>query len=110
MVDMCCYREKDFAEFPRRPDPTLPAFRRGIMRSGFALARPICATSADFQYSGLLTEANHLGTWPIASAGASNGTADNLRVTNVPEAGAIIRLGVCARGGSCKSKAAHGES
>ncbi len=47
--------------------------------------------SADFEYSGWLTEANHLGNVAYRLGKKLEGDAENLRATNAPEADRLIR-------------------
>ena len=48
-------------------------------------------TSADFEYSGWLTEANHLGNVAYRVGKKIEWDADNLTCPNAPEAGTFIR-------------------
>ncbi len=81
--------EKDFANF-RRPDPTLPR-SPGHHAEWIRAAKEGLRASADFEYSGWLTEANHLGNIAYRLGRRIEWDADNLRVTNVPAANALIR-------------------
>ena len=81
--------EKDFAEF-RRPEPTLPR-SPGHHAEWIRACKTGQATSADFEYSGLLTEANHLGNVAYRLGRKIEWDAENLRCTNVPQANALIR-------------------
>lgn len=80
--------EDAFREY-RRPEPTLP---RVSSHHGEWL--DACKTgrrcSADFEYSGWLTEANHLGNVAYRLGKKIEWDAANLRATNAPEANAII--------------------
>jgi predicted dehydrogenase len=80
--------EKDFANY-RRPDPTLP---RGLSHHAewIRAAKGGAPTLADFEYSGWLTEANHLGNVAYRLGRRIEWDADNLRVTNA-DAAALIR-------------------
>lgn len=79
----------DFAQF-RRPDPTIPR-SPGHHAEWIRAAKTDLRTSADFEYSGWLTEANHLGNIAYRLGRRIEWDADNLRVTNVPDANALIR-------------------
>jgi hypothetical protein len=81
--------EKAFAEF-RRPDPTLPR-SPGHHAEWIRACKGGPATSASFEYSGWLTEANHLGNVAYRLGRRLEWDADNLRCTNAPEAAALIR-------------------
>jgi predicted dehydrogenase len=80
--------ENAFREY-RRPEPTLPR-----VLSHHAEWLDACKTgrrcSADFEYSGWLTEANHLGNVAYRLGKKIEWDAANLRATNAPEANAII--------------------
>ena len=80
--------EKDFAEF-RRPDPTIPRVS-GHHAEWIRAAKGDLCTSADFEYSGWLTEANHLGNIAYRLGRRIEWDAENLRVRNV-DANALIR-------------------
>jgi predicted dehydrogenase len=81
--------EKDFADF-KRPEPTLPR-----VSNHYAEWIEACkagkSPSADFQYSGCLTEANHLGNVAYRVGKKLEWDADKMRVTNAPEAEPFIR-------------------
>jgi len=81
--------EKDFANF-QRPAPTLPRSPGHYAEwiRGCKTGQP---TSADFQYSGWLTEANHLGNVAFRVGKKLEWDAENLRCTNAPEANPFIR-------------------
>ena len=81
--------EKDFANF-KRPEPTLPR-SPGHHAEWIRACKTGQATSADFEYSGLLTEANHLGNVAYRLGRKLEWDAANLRCTNEPRANAIIR-------------------
>jgi predicted dehydrogenase len=81
--------EKAFADF-RRPDPTLPR-SPGHHAEWIRACKTGQATSADFEYSGWLTEANHLGNIAFRLGKKIEWDAANLRCPNAPEANAIIR-------------------
>jgi predicted dehydrogenase len=81
--------EKDFAGF-KRPDPTL---RRspGHHEEWLAACKGGPPTSADFVYSGWLTEANHLGNVAYRTGKKLEWDPEHLRVKNTPEADRFIR-------------------
>jgi predicted dehydrogenase len=81
--------EKDFADF-KRPAPTLPR-SPGHYAEWIRACKTGQATSADFQYSGWLTEANHLGNVAFRVGKRITWDAENLRCTNAPEANPFIR-------------------
>jgi predicted dehydrogenase len=81
--------EKDFANF-KRPEQTIPR-SPGHHAEWIRAAKGDLRTSADFEYSGWLTEANHLGNVAYRLGRRLEWDADNLRCTNLPEANAIIR-------------------
>ena len=81
--------EKDFEGF-QRPAPTI---RRspGHYQEWIEACKTGKPTSADFQYSGWLTEANHLGNVAYRTGKKLEWDAANLRATNAPAADRIIR-------------------
>lgn len=81
--------EKDFANF-KRPDPTLPR-NANHHREWIQAAKGEGRTLADFEYSGWLTEANHLGNIAYRLGRRIEWDAENLRVTNDKNAAALIR-------------------
>ena len=82
---------KDFADF-RRPEPTLPRLqgRDAHHAEWIQAAKTDLRTSANFEYSGWLTEANHLGNVAYRLGRRIEWDADNLRVTNV-DAATLVR-------------------
>jgi hypothetical protein len=70
--------------------PTIPR-SRGHHAEWIAACKTGATTSADFEYSGWLTEANHLGNVAYRVGKTIEWDADNLRATNAPEADRIIR-------------------
>lgn len=58
------------------------------------------ATTCDFEYSGWLTEANHLGNIAYRVGKKLEWDSEKLRCTNVPEADRYIRREYTARAGS----------
>jgi predicted dehydrogenase len=81
--------ENTFADF-RRPDPTLPR-SPGHHAEWIRACKTGQPTSADFQYSGRLTEANHLGNVAYRLGRRLEWDAAKLRCTNVAAADALIR-------------------
>jgi predicted dehydrogenase len=81
--------ERDFEGF-QRPAATIPR-SPGHYAEWIEAAKTGKPTSADFQYSGLLTEANHLGNVAYRLGKKLEWDADNLRVKNAPEAAPLIR-------------------
>jgi len=81
--------EKDFADF-QPPAPTLPR-SPGHHAEWIAACKGGRPTSADFQYSGWLTEANHLGNVAYRVGKKLEWDAQNLRAKNTPEADKFIR-------------------
>jgi predicted dehydrogenase len=81
--------EKDFANFngPERTLPRSPGHHAEWIRA----AKTDLRTSADFDYSGWLTEANHLGNVAYRVGRRIEWDAANLRCTNMPEANQYIR-------------------
>jgi predicted dehydrogenase len=80
--------EKDFADF-QRPDPTLPR-SPGHHAEWIAACKGGKPTSADFQYSGWLTEANHLGNVAYRVGKTLEWDPKKLRAKNAPEADRFI--------------------
>jgi predicted dehydrogenase len=81
--------EKAFADF-RRPAATLPR-SPGHHAEWIRACKTGRTTSADFEYSGWLTEANHLGNIAFRLGKKIEWDAANLRCPNAPEAAAMIR-------------------
>jgi hypothetical protein len=81
--------EKAFADF-QRPPTTLPRVpgHHAEWLNACKTGRP---TSADFEYSGWLTEANHLGNVAYRVGKKIEWDADNLTCKNAREANPIIR-------------------
>ena len=81
--------EKDFANFQRPPAsiPRSPGHHAEWIRA-CKTGQP---TSADFEYSGWLTEANHLGNVAYRVGKKIEWDAANLRCPNAPEAAPFIR-------------------
>lgn len=81
--------EEKFAGY-ERPAPTIPR-SPGHHAEWIAACKTGAPTSADFEYSGWLTEANHLGNVAYRLGKTIEWDAANLRAANAPEADPIIR-------------------
>jgi predicted dehydrogenase len=81
--------EKEFADF-RRPAPTLPR-SPGHHAEWLRACRSGGTPSANFEYSGWLTEANHLGNVAYRVGRRLEWDAERLRCPNAPEAARYIR-------------------
>lgn len=81
--------EKEFADFPR-PEPTLPRTTSHHVE-WLEACRSGKPTLADFQYSGWLTEANHLGNVAYRVGKKLAWDAANLAAVNAPEAAPLLR-------------------
>jgi predicted dehydrogenase len=81
--------EKDFADF-QQPDPFLPRVE-GHHAEWLKACKSGTAASADFEYSGWLTEANHLGNVAFRAGKKLQWDPVKLRATNAPEADKFIR-------------------
>jgi len=80
--------EKDFAE-AKLPDPSIPRVQ-GHHAEWIAACKGGTPCHADFQYSGWLTEANHLGNVAYRIGKKLTWDAAKLRATNAPEAERFI--------------------
>ncbi|MEX2176283.1 MAG: Gfo/Idh/MocA family oxidoreductase [Pirellulaceae bacterium] len=74
----------------RPPQPSIPR-SPGHHEEWIVACKGNRKTSADFQYSGLLTEANHLGNVAYRLGKKIEWDAKNLRATGASEADALIR-------------------
>ncbi len=81
--------EKDFAEF-KRPEPFIPA-SPGQQREWVECCKTGKTPSCNFEYSGWLTEANHLGNVAYRIGKKLEWDPVNLRCPNAPEADRYIR-------------------
>jgi predicted dehydrogenase len=81
--------EKQFTDF-KGPAPTLPR-SPGHHAEWIRACKSGQPTSANFEYSGWLTEANHLGNVAFRVGKKLEWDAENLRCTNAPEANPYIR-------------------
>jgi predicted dehydrogenase len=81
--------EKDFADF-QGPDPFLPRVEshHADWLAGCKTGSP---TGANFEYSGWLTEANHLGNVAYRVGKKLEWDPETMRATNAPEADPLIR-------------------
>lgn len=82
--------EKQFAG-AKLPEPSLPRIKGDHHGEWIRACKGEGTTLADFEYSGWLTEANHLGNVAYRLGRRLEWDADNLRCRNVPEAAALIR-------------------
>ncbi len=80
--------EKDFSGF-HRPDPFIPR-SPGHHAEWLLACKTGSPTSADFQYSGWLTEANHLGNVAYRVGKKLEWDAKGMRARNAPEADRLI--------------------
>ncbi len=80
--------EKDFADF-QRPAPTLPR-SPGHHAEWLQACKTGKTPSANFEYSGWLTEANHLGNVAFRTGKKLLWDPDRLKATNAPEADKFI--------------------
>jgi predicted dehydrogenase len=81
--------EKEFADF-QRPAPSIPRVP-GHHEEWIQACKTGKETSANFEYSGWLTEANHLGNVAYRAGKKLIWDPVNLRATNAPEADRFIR-------------------
>ena len=81
--------EDNFSGF-QGPEPTLPR-SPGHYAEWIAAAKAGRPASADFEYSGWLTEANHLGNVAYRAGKKLLWDAESMRAPNAPEADAFIR-------------------
>ncbi len=81
--------EDKFADF-KRPEPFIPA-SRGHHAEWIHAAKTGEPTTCNFEYAGLLTEANHLGNVAYRVGKKIEWDSDSLRAKNAPEADPIIR-------------------
>jgi hypothetical protein len=81
--------EKDFKDF-QRPAPTLPR-SPGHHLEWLHACKTGRPASADFQYAGWLTEANHLGNVAYRTGKKLQWNPTTLKAENAPEADRFIR-------------------
>lgn len=81
--------EKDFADF-KRPEPTIPRVKSHY-DDWLTACKNGTQASANFEYSGWLTEANHLGNVAFRVGKKLEWDPVNLRAKNAPEATPFIQ-------------------
>ena len=81
--------EKEFADF-KRPEPFI-AKSLGHHAEWLHACKTGSPTTCDFEYSGWLTEANHLGNVAYRAGKKLEWDPVTLRATNAPEADRFIR-------------------
>jgi predicted dehydrogenase len=81
--------EEKFVDF-RRPDPFIPP-SPGHHQEWINACKTGEPTTCNFEYSGWLTEANHLGNVAYRTGKKLEWDAENMRATNAPEADQFIR-------------------
>ena len=81
--------EKDFADY-KRPAPAIPS-SKGQHAEWLHACKTGAPTTCNFEYSGWLTEANHLGNVAYRAGKKLEWDAANLKATNCPEADKFIR-------------------
>jgi len=81
--------EKQFADF-QRPEPSIPR-SIGHHAEWILACKTGAPTTCNFEYSGWLTEANHLGNVAYRTGKKLEWDAANLRCQNVPEADQFLR-------------------
>ncbi len=81
--------EDDFADH-QRPEPFIPRVK-GHHAEWIEACKTGATPSANFEYSGWLTEANHLGNVAYRVGKKLQWDAENMRATNAPEADKYIR-------------------
>ena len=81
--------EKEFADF-KPPEPFIPN-SIGHHAEWLQACKTGEPTTCNFEYSGLLTEANHLGNVAYRAGQKLHWDAEKLRATNCPAADRFIR-------------------
>ena len=81
--------EEKFKDF-KRPEPFIPD-SIGHHQEWILACKTGSPTTCNFEYSGALTEANHLGNVAYRTGKKIKWDAAALQVTNAPEAAAIVR-------------------
>jgi hypothetical protein len=81
--------EKQFEGY-QRPDPSIPK-SPGQMHEWLIACKTGAPTTCNFEYSGWLTEANHLGNVAYRVGKKIQWDADDLSCPNAPEADRLIR-------------------
>ena len=82
--------EETFADF-KGPDPFIPRSPSGHHEDWVIACKGGAPTMCDFEYSGLLTEANHLGNVAYRAGKKIHWDAKEMRATNAPDAEQYIR-------------------
>jgi len=82
--------EETFADF-KGPDPFIPRSAGGHHEDWVAACKGGAPTLCNFEYSGLLTEANHLGNVAYRSGKKIHWDTKEMRATNAPDAEQFIR-------------------
>jgi hypothetical protein len=81
--------EEQFKDF-KRPDPFI-AKSLGHHKEWIQACKTAAPTTCSFDYSGLLTEANHLGNVAYRAGKKLDWNYEKLKATNAPEAARLIR-------------------
>jgi predicted dehydrogenase len=81
--------EDNFVDF-KRPEPTIPK-SIGHHQEWIHACKTGDPTTCNFEYAGWLTEANHLGNVAFRTGKKIEWDAQNMQVTNAPEAERFIR-------------------
>jgi predicted dehydrogenase len=81
--------EKEFKDF-RRPEPVIPK-SLGHYAEWIHACKTGSPTTCNFEYAGLLTEANHLGNVAYRTGKKLEWDADKVVATNAPEAAQFLR-------------------
>lgn len=82
--------EDKFAGF-KGPDPFIPRSPAGHHEDWVVACKGGAPTMCDFEYSGLLTEANHLGNVAYRTGKKIRWDTEAMRVTNAPEAEQYVK-------------------
>ena len=82
--------EETFAGF-KGPDPFIPRSTGGHHQDWVDACKDGAPTMCNFEYSGLLTEANHLGNVAYRAGKKIHWNTEEMRVTNTPNAEPFIR-------------------
>jgi len=82
--------EETFADF-KEPDPFIPRSTGGHHQDWVDACKGGAPTMCDFEYSGLLTEANHLGNVAYRAGKKLQWDTKEMRATNAPDAEQFIR-------------------
>jgi hypothetical protein len=82
--------EDKFVGF-KGPEPFIPRSANGHHQDWVDACKGGAPTLSNFEYSGLLTEANHLGNVAYRTGKKIHWDAKEMRATNAPEAEPFIR-------------------